>query len=262
MGLARRVTRAGTTHVSIAPSGAWVFAANYTAGNASVIPLAASGALGAIADTEASGAKSHWAGTNPSGTHVFVPALGANSVRGYALDAATGALTPSGSVTMPAGAGPRHMAFHPSEKWAYVVNETAVTVTKLDFDRGNGALTVRQTVSALPPGQSTADVSGAEIAVHPTGRWVYASTRVYDSIAHFAVDAASGALSRVGSSTTGANRPRSFAIDPAGGFLFAGNEDADHVVGFRIDGATGALAPLGKIVDVPRPTFVGVAQMR
>lgn len=249
---------AGPTHVSLDPTGAWVFVANYTGNNMSVFPLNAQGLLGDASDTKASGNKSHWAGTNPAGTHAFVPALGANAVAQYAFNAQTGKLTANGTVSPPANAGPRHLAFHPSSKWAYLINETAITVTALDFDAASGKLTPKQTLSALPPGQATQGVSGAEIFVHPGGKHVYASTRGYNAIAHFTVNDATGALTFVASVETGAPRPRSFGIDPEGAWLFAGNQDQDQVVGFRIDPGTGALGPVGVVANTKGPTFVGV----
>jgi 6-phosphogluconolactonase len=253
---------AGTTHVSLDPTGNWALAANYTGGTTSILPVGANGALGDTADTKTSGAMSHWAGTNPSGTHVFVAALGANVVAQYKLDVGTGKLTDNGTAALPNGAGPRHLAFHPSEKWAYVVNELAVSVTAFDFDKATGKLMPKATVTALPAGQSANGVTGAEIFVHPSGKFVYASTRGVDTIARFTVDAANGALTRVDNTPTGASRPRSFGMDPEGTLLYAGNQDANQVVGFRIDGATGALSSIGAPITVPSPTFVGLARVR
>ncbi len=252
---------AASTHLSLDPSGKWVLVANYTGGNMAILPLAPNGMLGDAADTKASGAKSHWAGTNPSGTHVFVPALEPNFIAQYKLDAANGKLTDNGTAVLPNGSGPRHLAFHPNEAWAYVVNELGVTVTKLDFDKASGKLTAKQTLSALPMGQGTGGVTGAEIVVHPSGKWVYASTRGYNSIAHFAVNGSDGTLTLVANAPTGGNEPRSFGMSPEGTLIFAGNQSANQVVGFRIDGATGALASLGAPLDVPSPTFVGLARM-
>lgn len=248
----------GPAHLSIDPTGGWLFVANYGGGNMSVFPIDGAGAIGAASDTKPSGVKSHWAGTNPSGTFVFVPALGANAVAQYSLNTTNGKLGDNGAGSLPAGAGPRHIAFHPSEKWAYVINETAISVTAFDFDKGTGKLTQKGTVSALPPGQSAAGVSGAEIFVHPNGKYVYASTRVFNSIVQFSI-ASDGALTRVANVTTGANRPRNFGIDPSGSFLFAGNQDAAHVVGFGIDSSSGALTSIGKSTDVAGPAFVGLS---
>lgn len=252
---------AGSTHLSLDPTGKWVVVANYTGGNMSILPLDQDGKLGDPSDSKASGAKSHWAGTNPSGTHVFVPALGANVVAEYTLDAKTGTLTDNGTAALPVTAGPRHLAFHPSESWAYVINESAITVTTFAFDRTTGKLTPKNTLSALPDGQDKSGVSGAEIAVHPSGKHVYASTRGFNSIAHFTVDASNGALSLVENTPTGASQPRSFGMSPEGTLLYAGNQSSNQVVGFRIVLATGALEPLGPPLEVPTPTFVGLARM-
>ena len=252
---------AGTTHVSFDPAAKWAMVANYTGGNMAILPLAPDGTLGNAADTKTSGAKSHWAGTNPSGTHVFVPALEANVIAQYALDVTSGKLTDNGTAALPVGAGPRHLAFHPSESWAYCINELAVTVTTLDFDKVAGKLTAKQTLSALPAGQGGGGLSGAEIAVHPSGKWVYASTRGYNSIAHFAVNGGDGTLSLVANAPTGGNQPRSFGMSPEGTLLFAGNQSANQLVGFRIDDVTGALSSLGPPTNVTSPTFVGLARI-
>lgn len=251
---------AAPTHLSLDPSGTWVMVANYTSGSASIFPLDAAGTLGSASDSKASGAKSHWAGTNPSGTHVFVPALGANAVAQYVLGT-NGKLADNGAVSLPAKAGPRHLAFHPSEKWAYVVNELAASVTTFDFDKTTGKLSAPRTVSALPDGQNAQNVTGAEIFVHPSGKHVYASTREYDSIARFNVNASNGSLERIANLPTGGHRPRSFAMDPEGTLLFAANEGVDQVVGFTIDAGSGALTSFGKVADVEGPTYVGLARM-
>ena len=113
----------------------------------------------------------------------------------------------------------------------------------------------------VPAGQSAAGVSGAEIFVHPTGKHVYASTRIYNSIAHFSVNLVDGTLTRIANTPTGGNRPRSFGMDPEGTLLFAANQNVDEVVGFKIDATTGTLSSLGKTVDVPGPVFIGLARM-
>jgi 6-phosphogluconolactonase len=250
----------GTTHVSLDPTGSWVFVANYTSGDASVRAIDSAGTLGDATDTKASGAKSHWVGTNPSGTHAFVVALGADHVAQYVLSAATGKLADNGTATLPSGTGPRHLAFHPSEQWAYTINEIAITATTFAFDKSTGRLNAIASVSAIPDAQSKTGVSGAEIVAHPNGKWVYASTRGYNSIALFSVDGATGKLTRISNTPTGGARPRSFAIDPDGTLLFAGNQDVNQVAGFRIDPSTGALTPFGQ-VTVPKPDFVGLARM-
>lgn len=250
---------AGTTHLSLDPRGALVFAANYTGGTVSVMPIAADGKLGGAIDTKRSGDKSHWAGMNPSGTHVFVPTLGLDAIHQYTLGT-DNKLIDNGTVATPAGSGPRHLAFHPSERWAYVMNELGVSVTTLDFDKGTGKLSVKATVSALPAGQSAAGVSGAEIFAHPNGKVVYASTRSFNTIAVFDVNA-DGTLTLRANVPTGGDRPRSFALDPDATLLYAANQDQQAIVGFKIDATTGGLTTIGKVVDVPSPAFVGLAKI-
>jgi 6-phosphogluconolactonase len=247
--------------VSLDPTAHWAFVANYGGGNMSVFPIDATGMIGAASDTQNSGAMSHWAGTNPSGDHVFVASLGANVVDQYSWNHTTGKLTANGTASPPASSGPRHLAFHPNEKYAYLMSETAITVTTFAYDKPSGQLTAHGTISALPPAQDPTGVSGAEIVVHPSGKFVYGSTRVFDSIVQFSVSDTDGSLTRVANVMTGGDRPRSFGMTPDGNFLFAGNQDANEVVGFKIDATTGTLTSLGKTVDVTGPAFVGLVRV-
>ncbi len=250
---------AGPTHLSLDPSGKWVLVANYTAGSTAVIPVQADGSLGAATDVKSPGQKAHLAIANPSGGYAFVPCLGSNIVAQFTLDGAQGKLVPNTppSVSPPAGAGPRHLAFVPGEKLAFGINELQSTITGYSFDKTTGRLGVLQTVSSLPAGFGNAN-TGAEIAVHPGGGFVYASNRGHDSIATFAIDGATGALTLVGHEPTGGQTPRSFAVDPGGKYLFAANQNSGTVTGFRLDAVSGKPVPLGGAPNaVPSPTFVG-----
>lgn len=250
---------AGPTHVSVDATGAWVLVANYTAGSAAVFPILPTGALGAASSVTSPGNEAHLAITNPSGGFAFVPCLGSNFIAQYTFDASQGKLAPNtpAVVSAPPSAGPRHLAFHPSEKFAYGINETASTMSAYAFDVGTGRLTLVQTLSTLPSNFSGAN-TGAEVAVHPSGAFVYGSNRGHDSIVTFAVNAGTGQLTLVGHEPTGGKTPRSFAVDPAGSFLFAANQDSGTVTGFRLDPVTGKPVPLaGPATAVPSPTFVG-----
>lgn len=250
---------AGPTHLSIDATTAWVLVANYTAGSAAVFPILPNGSLGAPTDVESPGVKAHLAITNPSGGFAFVPCLGSNVIAQYTFDAILGKLTPNAPATVSASAaaGPRHLAFHPTEKFAYGVNETASTMSAYAFDIGTGTLTLVQTQSTLPSNFAGPN-SGAEVATSPSGAFVYASNRGHDSIVTFAVNAGTGQLTLVGHEPTGGKNPRSFAVDPAGAFLFVANQGSGTVTGFRLDPTTGKPAPLpGPANLVPSPTFVG-----
>jgi len=249
----------GPPFVSVDPQGRWVFVANYTSGTVAVLPIQADGSLGAAVDTETVGAEAHMIVADPSDRFVFVPCKGADYVAQFLFDASTGKLTPNAipRLATAGGAGPRHLAFHPDGKTAYLIAETASTMTALDFDAIAGTLTAVQTVSTLPAG-FTGTNTAAEVHVHPSGKWLFGSNRGDDSIVVFALDA-SGHMTPQGFTKTGGTTPRDFTLDPSGAWLYAANQGTGDVVAFAFDAATGALTPTtGASVAVPSASFVGV----
>ncbi len=255
---------AGPAHVSVSPSGAHVLVANYTGGTVSVFPVRGDGSLGAATDTKSPGAKAHMAITSADGAYAFVPCLGANLIAQYTFSA--GKLSPNAppSVGAPAGAGPRHLAFHPSGKWAFGINETASTMTTYAYDASSGKLSPADTVSTLPPGTTTANTC-AEVAVHPSGGFVYGSNRGHDSIAIFGIDPATGKLTLAATEPSRGQTPRSFALDDGGTLLVVANQKsatagAGNLAVFRV-GAGGKLAAAGPpITGLGSPAFVGVSR--
>jgi 6-phosphogluconolactonase len=153
------------------------------------------------------------------------------------------------------GEGPRHLSFHPSGRFVYVINEIGSSLSAFAYDGERGAMTHLQTLATLPEGFSGAN-SCAQIVVHPNGRFVYGSNRGHDSIAIFAIDQSSGRLAPLGHESTQGKTPRNFNIDPSGTFLFAANQDTDTIVTFRIDTATGALTPAGHVAQTPAPVCI------
>jgi len=154
------------------------------------------------------------------------------------------------------GSGPRHFAFHPNGKFGYVLTEMATTVTAFSYDAKKGALTAIQTVPTLPKDYS-GPTEAAEIAVHPNGKFLYASNRAgIDAITIFSIDPTKGTLKETGRVSTKGRTPRNFAIDPTGAYLLAANQESANVVVFKIDAATGALTPTGDEVKVPAPVAV------
>ena len=137
----------------------------------------------------------------------------------------------------------------------YVVNENDSTVTTFAFDAERGRLETRGSASTLPDGFKGQNTT-AEIAVHPGGRFLYASNRGHDSIAVFAVDAATGLLRRVDVVPVGGREPRHFAIAPSGRWLLAAHQKSDTIAVFRLDPATGRLTPSGPPVKAPRPVDI------
>src|SRR5438552_5827075 len=128
-------------------------------------------------------------------------------------------------------------------------------VTAFVYDAGTGALRSLQTVSTLPK-EFKGHNDAAEIAVAPSGKFLYGSNRGHDSIAVFAIDARKGTIKPVEYVPTLGTTPRNFSIDPTGTYLFAANQKSDTVTIFRINPATGRLTPTGQSLQVPSPVSV------
>ena len=259
-------------YVTVDKTGKYVLVANYTGGSVAVFPVLEDGRLGEAssfiqhtghgADPQRQeGPHAHSIDLSPDNRFAIVDDLGLDETLVYRFDSAKGALTlndPQLYTTLAKadpGAGPRHFAFHTSGKFAYVVNEMGSTVSVFSYDGADGALRRLQTISTFPKDFS-AHNDDAEIEVHPSGKFLYASNRGHDSIAVFAVDPGKGTLTLIEYAPTKGQTPRSFEIAPAGSLLFAANEKSDNIVVFRINPQTGRLAPTGKVLDVAEPVCV------
>lgn len=254
-------------HLTLDRTGRHLLVANYSSGTVAVLPVATDGRLGEPTVVQHSGSSidkerqeaphAHCTNFDPAFRFFFACDLGIDQVMVYRLDDATGLLTPHTPpfAAVKAGSGPRHMVFRPDGRYVYVLNELTSTVTAFSYDAQKGVLTEGQTVSTLPEGY-TGQNSGAEIAVHPSGRFVYASNRGHNSIAIFRVDQATGALTFVRAQETGGRTPRHFVLDPTGRLLLAANQDSGTIVVFAVDEASGDIKSTGATVDVPSPVCV------
>jgi 6-phosphogluconolactonase len=258
----------GPCHLSVDRTGRCVLVANYGSGSIAALPVKADGSLGEPASViqhrgssvnvqRQQGPHAHQIVTDAANRFAWVCDLGLDQVLVYRLDPAKAALTPNAPpfASVKPGSGPRHLTFHPSGRFAYVINELSSTVTTFACNLTQGTLKELQTVSTLPDdfkGSSTT----AEIEVHPSGSFVYGSNRGHDSLAVFAVDAASGKLTFAGRQPTQGRTPRCFGLDPTGRFLLAANQDSDSIVVFAVDARTGRLKPTGQPVEVPSPVCV------
>lgn len=258
----------GPCHVSLDASGKWVFVANYGGGSVAAFPVQDDGRLGdasaffqhsgsSVNKERQSGPHGHAVTVSPDNRFVLAADLGLDKVLTYRIDPRAGGLAPADppfSAIAP-GSGPRHLAFRPDGKFAYVLSEMLSRVVAMRYDATRGTLTELQTLSTLPEGFA-GDNSGAEIAVHPGGRFLYASNRGHDSIAAFRIDAGKGTLTALDRVSTQGKTPRNFAIDPSGRLLIAANQNSSTIVVFRIDQATGGLTPAGTTLQVPFPVSV------
>lgn len=255
-------------YVVVDATGKNVLLANYGSGTVAALRLGQDGRLEkASAVVQHSGSSvdrvrqegPHAHSINLSADNRFAIAadLGLDQLLVYRFDAERGTLQANDPpfTKINPGAGPRHFAFHPSGRFAYVINEMQSTVTALAYDAARGTLRELQTVSTLPEGFAGQN-DDAEVRVHPSGKFLYGSNRGHDSIALFAIDPERGTLRLVENTSTQGKTPRNFNLDPTGAYLFAANQDTDNVVIFRVDPSTGHLTPTGQVLSVPSPVCV------
>jgi len=264
-------------YLSFDRTGKYLFVANYSSGNVVVFPILPDGKLGEhaalVKDSGPLGPNkqrqeaphAHWIGPSMDGRSVYVADLGLDLVLCYAFDVTKGTLSGPAvrsewshreidpSAKLAPGTGPRHVVFSSNGVRMYVLGEMQSTVTAFHaVGTDDFVPTSFQRISALPKGFSGRN-DAAEIAIHPNGKFLYASNRGHDTIAVFAVDPSRGMLRAAGEFPTGGKEPRHFAIDPTGHFLLAENQLSNSIVVFRIDPATGALTQVSKTDDVPSP---------
>jgi 6-phosphogluconolactonase (cycloisomerase 2 family) len=255
-------------HLAIDPTNRFVVVANHITSSLALLTREPDGSLGPVIDlvtlegeigphrVEQPFAKPHQVEFDPSGRFIAVPDKGLDLVFTYEIDAKAGKLKRS---TEPAkareGAGPRHIAFHPSGSLAYVINELDSTVTAYRFDPATGALAPFQLLTALPE-TFTGNSRAAEIAVSPDGRFVFASNRGDNSIATFSIEEGTGRLTSAGWQASEGRTPRFFAIDPNYRRLLVANEDTDTIASFDIDRSSGSLQPIGEAVKIGSPVCI------
>ena len=255
-------------HVSVDAAGHTAFVASYFSGNVSAFSLKADGSLDhrtAFIQETGSGPNPerqtqphlHAMYPDPENRRVYACDLGTDRVYIFDYDPATGGLTPAQPpfVLVPPGSGPRHMAWSPDGRFAYVNGEMGLNVTVFSRDPGTGALTAIQTLPTLPAGVETNGVTTAEIFFHPSGRWLYVSNRGCGTIAVYG-RGADGKLTWVQNAPAQVKVPRGFALDPSGQWLLVGGQSDNKIAVLRIDGATGKLSATDQTATVGAPVCV------
>ena len=251
-------------YLTVDRSNKTLLVANYTGGNVTVLPIRPDGTLGMVMDVEQhegvgikeqqKGPHAHCIILDRFERHALAADLGIDKVMIYRFDRATGKLTPAQQAfaELQAGAGPRHLNFHPNGKFLYVINELDSSMTAFKYNERNGTLTHIDTVSTLP-----SDFSGvsycADVHVSPSGKFLYGSNRGHNSIVVFEIDQPTGKIKLVEHVSTEGNWPRNFTLDPSGRFLLVANQRSDSVVTFSIDARTGRLTPTGNVEEIPSP---------
>jgi len=256
----------GPCHISLGPDGATLLVANYGGGSVASYRVGKDGTLSApvsVIRHEGSSVNpkrqrephAHSINASPDGRFAHAADLGTDRIHRYAIDSATGALAPAGETALAPGSGPRHFAFRPDGKFAYVINELLLNVTAFRVDPDTGTLTEIQTIPTLPEGTPPVG-STAEVVCHPTGRFLYGSNRGHDSIVVYTIDGPFGKLTRVENEPLRGKVPRNFAITPDGHWLLAAGQESGTVEVLRIDPETGALEPVGSPIQIDRPVCI------
>ena len=250
-------------YVSVDPSGKFAMVANYGGGIA-LLPIESNGALQEASSTVYHSGKgptprqeaphAHMIVPGPDEEYIYAVDLGTDMVYSYTIDEASKKFVAAGkAATMQPGAGPRHLTFHPMNDWAYLVNELNGTISAFKVTPGTGAFEHFQTISTLPEG-TNGPAGCADIHVHPSGKFLYASNRgEVNNIAMYAIDETTGQLQLLGHQPSLGKTPRNFVIHPNGQFLLVANQDSGNVVTFRIDENTGMLQETGINTQIPTP---------
>jgi 6-phosphogluconolactonase len=255
----------GPCHLSVDPTGKCILTANYGSGGVGLLPIKDDGSVGApcvaiqhhgssVNPQRQAGPHAHFITPDPANRFALACDLGLDQVLVYKFDPAQCTLVanePPAASIQP-GSGPRHVVFHPKGRFVYLISEISSTITALTYDEKLGVLKEFQTVSTLPA-DFKGSSSGAEIQIHPSGKFLYGSNRGHDSIAVFAIEAKSGKLTCLGYESTGGKIPRHFTFDPSGKWVVAENQDSNDVVVFKADAKTGRLTLTSERIEVGTP---------
>ncbi|GAB3577492.1 lactonase family protein [Spirosoma luteolum] len=259
-------------YVSIDKAGQTAFVANYGGGSMAVLPIRPDGHLLAATDSVQDAgagpntqrqerAHAHSAVLAPDSRFVYMADLGTDRLNILAVNSTNHTVSPAkpSVATVKPGSGPRHLVFHPSGKFAYLVEELTSSLAVFARNAQTGALTIIEDgVKTLPASFSGSNTS-ADIHIDPSGRFLYQSNRGRNALAIFAIGA-DGRLTSLGDQPTEGKTPRNFLIDPKGEFVFVANQETDTITIFRMNKQTGKLTYTGKSVSVPAPVCVLMAR--
>lgn len=245
----------GAAHLAVDPTGTMILTAQYGGGSVAAFSLNPDGSLRdrtQLIDHEG-GAKvvpgrqdkphAHWVGFSPDNRFAFVPDLGLDKVVIYSVDLSTAKLSPHGYGAVPPGGGPRHMKFHTTGRWIYVLNELDLSITVFDYDSKTGTMTPKQTIPTVPKEQLVKEKfkSASEIRVHPNGQFLYSANRGHDTITALRIAQDSGLLSVIERENIRGATPRNFNVDPSGRWLLAAGQDSHTLASFEVNHDTGEL---------------------
>ncbi len=259
----------GPCHVSTDQAGRHVFVANYGGGNIACLPIAPDGTLTAATSQipftgsgpdpkRQSKSFAHAIGSDPSDRFVYACDLGADRVWSFQFDPETGAMHPTDPPAgkVPPGGGPRHFVLSNDGRFLYANNEMGLSVTAFARHPDSGTLEAMQTV---PLGDGPAGpkpgVTSAEIVLHPSGKWLYVSSRGDDTLSQYSI-ADDGTLTRVETVPAAVAIPRGMGLDPTARWLLVGGQEDNRLAVHRVDPETGKLTLNAPPVETPSPICV------
>ena len=256
-------------YISIEQTGRFAIVANYSSGSVAMLPIQADGQLGSATDVvqhsgssvhpeRQTGPHAHCILPDPQNRFAIAVDLGLDKLLVYEMDLELGKLNKHNEVNVRAGAGPRHLTFHPNGQYAYLINELNATLIGYRYHSATGSFEELQAVPALPE-DFTGENLCADVHISPSGNYLYASNRGHDSIVCFSIDQTTGQLTYRHHTAAGGREPRNFAIDPTGTFLLAANQNSHTIVTFRIDSKSGELSKTEHEAAVSMPVCVKFA---
>ena len=193
---------------------------------------------------------------SPDGQFVMIADKGLDIVHSYHLDRQQGILNPVQTLKCHGASCPRHLWFHPSQKWAYINTEYTSTIIACYYNADQGTLTPFQVVPALPDDYFDVKNMTSEMVVDNSGKFLYISNRGHESIGAFSIDQETGRLTSIEWVPCGGKKPRYFAIEPSGRYLLCGNQSSDLITVFEINEMTGQLMNTGKTLNTPTPVWM------
>ena len=260
----------GAAHIAVHPSGKFLLTAQYGGGSVALFPLDAAGKLGPakvieheggakVVDKRQDSPHPHYAGFSPDGRFALVPDLGLDGIVIYKIDASVPSITRHGFAASVRGGGPRHLKFSPDGKFIYLLNELSVSLTAFAWDAANGSARILGTVPSISEAAKAKEThnSGAEILLHPGGRFVYFSNRGHDTVSVFRVNPATAAAEVVQVQPVRGAFPRNINLSPDGGWLLAAGADSNTVSVHKVNAQTGELTYQTKgVINVPGPICI------
>ena len=253
-------------YIALNASNKWIAAGNYSSGDFIIMPALENGKLGTATDTvkhKGSGPRKQQGSPHVHSTvfsaddkYLLVNDLGIDKIIVYKFNENTGTVSKHSETAVAPGSGPRHLAFHPTNQYVYILNELAGSINVFAFNKTEGSLTALQTISSVE--ENFTGVAGcADIHVSADGKFLYASNRGdANNIAMYSINKKDGKLTNIGFQPVMGKGPRNFSIAPGGKYLLVANQNTDEIVIFKRNKNTGLLTDSGKRISIPKPVCI------